>query len=889
MHEEYRPNPDALLAAIKREESRSKHGIGRLKIFLGMAAGVGKTYKMLEEAQNLKKSGVDVVVGIINTHGRKDTAALLEGLKSVPLQKINYKEIICEEFDLDAVLKLKPQLVLVDELAHTNVPGSRHPKRWQDVIELIDNGIDVYTTLNVQHIESLKEVVEGITGISIKETVPDSIIEASTHIEIVDITTEELLHRLRDGKVYLGDQSAIAARHFFQEDRLTALREVVLRYAAEKVDHDLHSMVSTVGRADSWKPRERLLVAVSHSPHSQKLIRTTRRLAFNLGAPWIAVHVEDGSILNSNDRAQLTKNLSLARDLGGEVVTTSDPNISIALERIARQKGVTQIIVGRPPKPKFFGLFQETRLLDDLARACTGIDIHIIRQDPLATARRWTIPSIPMKSKLFPYIFVFFFVLLITGLSWLVFPLFGYKIIGVIFLLSILLLSLYFRKGPIFFSAILYAISWDFFFAPPIGGLGVSTADDIAFIILFLLTAIVTGILTDRSKTHREMLIKREETTQALYEIARIIANAPSSTHILKAIQEHLGTILKGTCEILVKGPDNELIIPPNAILINNEKEKNAALWVFENEKEAGWSTSTLPLSENLYIPLKGYNEAVGVLIYHPKINQNLSIEEENFLYTVGQQLANYLERSLNEERSLQTEHLHEVEGIYQTILGSISKEFQHPLVSIQNAIKDLKNEQLKEELKGRSRNIFKIEHSSAGLAHIVDNISVMAKLSTGLIPIKKENHDVKELIDHVCGKIKATTNHHKIVLEIQENLPSVAFDYGLMELLLTNMISNAFAYSPPESSVEITAKTIDKELVLSVADEGNGIPPDKLEVIFEKFYRIPGNTKPGIGLGLTISKSIAEIHGGRIKAENRPTGGAIFTLYLPLEAHSGV
>lgn len=377
---EERPDPDKLLQAVQVDEI--SHNKGSLKVFLGMAAGVGKTFSMLEAAQKLQRNGIDLAIGVIDTHGRKETAALLQGLKVIPSQQISYKGALFLELNLDEILRVKPSLVLVDELAHSNVPGSKHAKRWQNVIEILNNGIDVYTTLNVQHIESLKEFVESITSISIRETVPDSIIEAATSIELVDITPEELLERLKQGKVYLGDKSSIAARNFFQKDRLMALREILMRYAAEKIDHDLHSMISMAARSIGWKHREKLLAAVNYSSHSQMLIRTTRRLAFNLNAPWIALHVNDGSALNPDEEKILAKNLSFASDLGAEVITVNDPDVAAAIKRTCKQEGVTQIVIGQEQTGfSFASLFRRT-LLDRLAYNCSEFDLHIVRKAP---------------------------------------------------------------------------------------------------------------------------------------------------------------------------------------------------------------------------------------------------------------------------------------------------------------------------------------------------------------------------------------------------------------------------------------------------------------------------------------------------------------------------
>lgn len=882
MSDENRPNPEDLLKVIKQEEKQSRKG--KLKIFLGMAAGVGKTYAMLEAAQKLHQDGKNVVIGIVDTHGRPETAKLLEGLKITPEKWINYKDTVFEELDIDEVIKQKPDLVLIDELAHSNVPGARHLKRWQDVVEILDDGIDVYTTLNVQHIESLKDVMEKITGTVIRETVPDLIVETANNIELVDLTPNELLQRLKEGKVYLGDQSVIAARHFFQEDRLTALREIVLRYAAEKVDHDLQGMVATLQRSNGWKPRERLLVAISHSPHSQKLIRITRRLAFTLDAPWIAVHVDNGTVLEESDHAMLDKNISLARNLGAEVVTTSDTDIAQAIQRVARQKSVSQIIIGRSPKRLILDFFQRNTLLDRLARECSDIDIHVIRQTMLSKThqRKWRLFRSPKQFS--AYFKVFCFVLLLTVLNGFLVSYLGYKLIGFILLLGILFLSLFFKKGPVFLASILFAVIWKLLFIPREGSFWEMSYDDSAFLIFFLITGMVTGILTDRGRKNKEMLIKREKSSRVLYEIVREIAGSPTLDNLLLSVKERLSSVLDGKCEIILKEMDGDLVFDNKQSLLTNEKEQAAANWVFQNGKEAGWSTFTLPSVQNLYIPLRGPHEVVGVLAYHPREDRALTIEEKNFFYTVGQQLANHLERSFVEERARKQENLKQTEKVYQSILSLISNLFESPLLTIQEAIKDLTRENKSHKPSMVSIRLEQIENSSESLFRIIENVSAMAQLSEGMMPLKRELHDLEELINGCIENVKKSTNTHQIHVRIQHHLPEISFDYNLIELLVYNLIFNAIEYSPPNSTVEIEAHLKGDYCVLSVIDEGQGIPKDKIESVFEKFYRVPGSASSGLGLGLAIAKTIAEIHGGSLRAQNREIGGSVFSLYLPLK-----
>lgn len=874
-------NPDALLNAIKYQESIS--GKGRMKIFLGMSAGVGKTYAMLKSAQALKEQGVDVVVGTINTHGRKETADLLIGLKTIPEKIIKYKGILFKEFDVDAILKLKPQLVLVDELAHTNVPGSRQTKRWQDIMEILDNGIDVFTTLNVQHIESLKDIVENITGIKIRETVPDSIIEAATSIEVIDFTPEEILKRLKEGKVYLGDTPELAIKHFFQEDHLTALREIVLRYAAEKVDHDLQKMLTTSDRANLWKPRERLLVGIDHDLYSQKAIRTTRRIASNLHAPWIALYVDDGKILDESESDILAKNLSLARNLGAEVITTHDPNIADGIKRIARQRGVSQIILGRPQQTKsFFNFFYKTSIVDKLEKECTDIDIHLVKQENLLKKSAKGLVSLSFEQPLYPYLYVLIFVLSLTGISWFLYSVVDYRAIGFFFLIGILLLSLFFKKGPIFLASILSAIIWTLLI-PPLGDFTITEYDDIGLVILFVLTAMITGILVDRAREQKEMLAKREDSIQGLYNIVRQISNSTSPKESFRLINDSLIRLFHGSFELIVKNINDGLQFEKQSLLVNDSKEKSTAVWVFDNGQEAGWSTDTLPSAQNLFLPLKGSREIVGVLVYKPEKKKLLTIEQKNFIYTICQQLAAHIERLFTEERGKQHEQLQLIEKVYENILIKISQEIKFPIFDIQNAVNGIKNKYMLEVIRIGLTEINTIEISIEKLIEIVNSMSVIVQFSENLIPVNKSMQNIRAIIEDSYKNLKKLTMGHRININFVNELPLIYIDPYLIRILLTNLITNAIKSSALESLIEIETKKSGDFLVLSVLDEGEKIPENQLDIIFEKFYGLQDLTSTRISIGLTAATAIAKLHHGHLKAENRPEKGTSFSLFLPI------
>lgn len=873
--EEFRPDPDAILSAIQREEKREKGG--NLKIFLGMAAGVGKTYAMLEAAQQRKQEGVDVVVGCINTHGRQETAKLLEGLEILPEKWVNYKDTVFEELDLDALLKRKPQIAIVDELAHTNVPGSRHPKRWQDVVDLLDAGIDVYTTLNVQHIESRKDMVETITDISIRETVPDTVLEKASQIELIDLSPTELLKRMKEGKVYLGPQSEIAAKHFFQEDRLTALREIALRLAAEKVDHDLHGLIGSTEKAKIWHPREKLLVGVDCSSHAQDLIRVTRRLASSLDAPWCALYVDTGVTLPEGEKAILTKNLAMARDLGAEVITTSDLDLVAAFQRIIDGKNITQVIIGRvKPLSWLQNLLGKKTFQQQLAHDNPEMGIYI---GPIEEEKPKISRVVQLRSQLASspqsYLKTLLFILCLTFLNHWLEPFIGYKTVGLVFLLGVLVLSLFTGRGPMLFGTTLSALIWALVFTPPRWNFVLSDPEDLIFFLLFFASAAITGSLISRIRDREDMLRIREENNQAIYEIVRIIATYPNSEEIFKAVTQRLGTLLKGDCHIIPKEIDNGLVFDETE---ENEKEQAVANWVFINNKTAGWSTETLAGVNNLYIPLHGFKETVGVMTYRPQNPaSNLLPEQQNVLYTVGQQLANYLERFFAHERSRREDYFKQVEKIQKALFDSISVEFRHPLQEIEEAAEEITQKEGGE----LSKSIKQIEDSSKNLRHTVDNILAMSRLQSGFFALNKQLIGLDELISACLTNTKQGLSGHTVVVNIPTDLPKAPMDFSLMELALCNILINAAEFAPKGTKITISGNADNIHLIVSIADQGPGVPPDVLEYLFDETGK---ENQMAQGFGLGIVKAISELHGGRFEILNTAPTGSVFSIFVPIQ-----
>lgn len=879
-----RPDPDALLAAITKAEAGTKGG--RLWIFFGMAAGVGKTFAMLKAAQERLKDGVDIVAGVVETHGRSDTDALLSGLPVVPRKRLEYRGVDLQEMDLDAILARRPQLALVDELAHTNAPGARHPKRWHDVIELLDSGIDVYTTVNVQHIESRKESVETITGVSIRELVPDSLLERAAQVILIDITPAELLKRLEEGKVYLGERAETALRNFFREDRLTALREMALRLTAEKVDNELQNLTAAKGSEKPWKPSERLMVAVSHSPYSAELIRATRRLAFGLDAPWLGVNVDTGAPLSDEDRATLARNMALVRELGGEMITTAEADAGAALKRIAQQRSVTQLIIGRPARRWLRDTVHGGTLLDQLARESATFDVHVLHTDwgaRVREPRRWPFRA---ESGFSPYGIALGAVVAAALVSSLVAPVLGYRAVGFLFLLTVLLISMVLSLGPVLFAAMVSALVWDYFFIPPFGTFHINEPEDVAMCAAYLLAAGITGTLTRRMRRAQDMLRVREHRTQVLYGIVQAMTSGRDRSSVLTDVAGRLGSILNGECCVMPSGVSSwlaESVYPPRD-WIEVENERAVAQWTFLLGQPAGWSTDTLPSAEAMYIPLKGNTETVGVLAYRPRNRVALLKEETDLLFSVSQQLAILMERQMLQERTNETERLKSSETLHQTILDSVSHEIRTPLTGIMGAASALQNDQIASNSDSRAQLVQELMANTERLNRVVANLLDISRLSSGTLALNKDWHDIGDVISVALDSAGKALERHTVTTTFAEHTPLIRVDFQLLEQAILNLLLNASVHTPPGSTIAIETLLESTVVRVSVSDNGPGIPDSALPHVFEKFYRIPGTSAGGTGTGLAIAKAIIDAHGGKISVEKSKPGGASFIIRLPVE-----
>ncbi|MGE4130781.1 MAG: ATP-binding protein [Bdellovibrionales bacterium] len=873
--------PDQILEVIERRESQSKRG--RLRIFLGMCPGVGKTYSMLKAAREQLQRGIRVTVAVVETHGRKETEDLLQGLPVVPKKPIEYKGTNLFEMDLDTILAERPTLVLVDELAHTNAPGSRHQKRYQDIEELLDAGIDVYTTLNIQHIESRNDQVAQITGVQIRETVPDSFLENATQIELVDLPPEDLLHRLNEGKVYIADRAVAAAENFFKEEHLTALRELALRFTAEKVDQDLHDQMTIKGIEGPWNTNERLLVAISHSPYSSRLIRTTRRMAFNLEAPWVALYVDTGHSLSKEDQDTLQKNISLARELGAEVITLADPSIVHAIQTICADKNVTQIVMGRPDRRFFRDLVARGTLLDQLVRETSKIDVHVIRAMRKPLYRGFYLKWPELRSGFISYYNTAWFIAGASFFGYALLQYVGYRAIGPYFLLVILAVASVASPGPILLAATSSAIIWDFFFIPPQFTFYISSFEDAMMVISYFVTALVGGLLTSRIRRQEAVLQSREEKTRLLYEFVQRLSNSKTDLEINATLSDTVEKIFAGRCALFFIDRDGKIDWDKWFGKPLEENELAVARWSFENGKQAGWSTQTLSGSACFCTPLRGKAGIVGVLAYFPeKLDRSLSVDQEDFLETVLSQSAVAFERFRFSEAA-QTAKLYEAsEQLHQTLLNSVSHELRTPITALIGLATALKDDRTVNDQKARALVTDEMVRSAQRLDRVVENLLDLSRLQKGGLQLKKEWFEISDLADESVASLKDELVGRKINV-LKKDAIVLEADFRLLSHSLIQLILNAAKYSPKEGNIDLEIFRDASRIRIMVRDEGGGIPSGQEAKIFDKFFRLPGTPTGGLGLGLTIASSIVELHGGKVLARNRTDKiGAVFEIELP-------
>lgn len=883
----YRPDPDALLASVQKDEARQARG--KLKIFIGMAAGVGKTYAMLEAAQRQKLAGVDVVIGYVETHKRTETSALLTGLEQIPLRRLEYRGTWFQELDTDAVITRRPSLVLVDELAHTNVHGARHLKRWQDVLELLDAGLNVWTTVNVQHFESRADAVRQITGVHVHETVPDSLLDFADEIELIDISPEDLRKRLAEGKVYTTERVEVAANNFFRLGNLTALREMALRLTAEHVDHQLQDYMQLKQIAGPWKSGERLMVAVGPSPFSERLIRWTRRIAYNLEAPWLAAYIETSQTLDVDAKERLARNIALARSLGAEIVTGVGNDIPSALLRIARQRNVSQLVIGKPQHTRWQTFIRGGSLVDHIIRESGDIDVYVVTGDERYP--QGLIPttfSLPDRhSKRNHYLLALMFVMIITLIDLYLFNTFSwvtYQAVGLTELMVVLLIAAYLGRGPALLAALVSAISLNFLFITPRFTFSIAHFEDVILFALYFAIAILTGNLTARLRVQERQARYNAERTSALYTLAHESATAVNMDDVLKTAVTQIQRAFDAECAILL-AREGQLGRTPHesSTLKLSDKEYSVALWAYEHSKSAGCFTDTLSQAANQYHPLNTPTRTVGVIGIRTQRNERLTFDQETLLEMFLSQTALVIEREILDEAAEQAAMLHESERLYTTLLNSISHELRTPIATIKGASSSLLDPITSNNAEARVALAKDIQSSADRLNRLVENLLDMSRLESGRLQLKREWCDLGDLIGVAVQRVNYCARTHQIQLQLMPNIPLIQLDFVLMEQVIVNLLDNACNYTPPNTHIIIATRLLSQYLEITITDNGAGIPQSLIERVFDKFYRLPGTATGGTGLGLSISRGLVEAHGGKLTVENIPTGGARFTIQLPV------
>jgi len=890
-----RPNPDELLRRVEAEAERARRG--KLTLFFGAAPGVGKTYAMLEAARAAVREKRDVVVGVVETHGRFETAALLAGLELLPRRVLHDHGIEVEEFDLDGALKRRPGLILIDELAHSNAQGSRHPKRWQDVAELLDAGIDVLSTLNVQHVESLNDVIAKIAGIVVRETVPDSVLEQAHEIKLVDLPPDDLLERLRDGKVYVPAQAQRAIENFFRKGNLIALRELALRQTAERVDAQMRAYRREQGIEQTWAVAEQIIVGVSPSPSSLRLVRAARRMAAALHARWFAVYVEARTArgLSPGDAARLASNLRVAAQLGAEVVTLSGDDPAEAILRFSRERNVTKIIVGKPLTTRLRDRFRAS-LVDHLVRRSGDIDVYVTAGDREGEALAAERPSRPP-----PHVPSFAAAALVmataTGVAWLLFRRDQLPDVVMTYLLGIMLVSSRYGLGPSVFAALLGVAAVDFFFVPPFLTLAVRDFRHVVtFAVMFLVAVVISG-LTQRVRNQAAAARQREQRTQALYALARELTGAQDGKRVLEIGAAQIEAAFRATVSVFAPDARGELVLVfPGGVgsaagVAQHEKDGSIARWVWQHRQEAGHGTNTLPSSDALYVPLMASGGVVGVLGLRAESWQALTtIEQRRQLDAFTVQLALALERAWLTEQTEKARREVETEQLRSSLLSSVSHDLRTPLAVITGAASTLVQPGTRLEEGLRRELTQSILDEAERLNRLIRNLLDMTRLESGTVRVQKEWQPLEEVVGAALGRLERRLVGRDIRVHIPADLPLVPFDAVSLEQVLINLVENAVKYGA--DPIEIRASAAAHEVQVQVADRGPGIPAGEEARVFDKFHRAVSDGRAGgggVGLGLSICRAIIAAHGGRIWAENRDGGGVALRFVLPVEGDAPI
>lgn len=884
-----RPSPDALLETAERELR------GKLKIFFGAAPGVGKTYEMLGSGRTQRDEGVDVVIGVVETHGRGETAALVDGFEVIPRVKIGHKGHRLEEMDLDAILLRQPQLVLVDELAHSNAPGARHPKRFQDVEEILARGINVYTTLNVQHVESLNDIVAQITGIRVRETVPDSIIDRADDIEIIDLTPDDLIKRLNEGKVYLPGTAQRAIKHYFRPGNLTALRELALRRTAQRVDDQLVTHMQANAIDGPWAAGDRILVCVDHRAGGGALVRHARRRADRMRAPWEAIYIETPRSvdLSEPEKNALTANLRLAEQLDGTVKTLPGQDIAQEIIRYATASNVTHIIIGKSTRPRWRDYFQRS-ILHEVIRLSGNISVDVVAgtapvKDALggvASARP------PRKINLQSYALSTLYVAVAVGFGMFLDQFLDVRNVALVFLMAILTSAVSAGFGPALYASFASAIAFNFFFLPPVHTLTIRDPESVIALVFFLLVGITASNLTARVQRQAVAASKRARVTQELNHFSRKLAGAGTLDDVLWATSYQIASMLNVRVVLLL--PEQGTLIvkagyPPDDTL--DDADIAAARWTWEHDRPAGRGADTLPGARRLYLPLRTKRNAVGVIgLDDDREGPLLTPDQRRLLDALADQSAVAIERIQLVHDLDRARLVAESDRLRSALLTSISHDLKTPLAAIMGAAGTLRDYADALPKQDRVDLLGSVIDESERLNRFISNLLDMTRLESGAIQPNWGLHDLSDIVGTALRRAAKILRDHPVSVVLEPDLPMLRIDPVLFEQVMFNLLDNAAKYAPAGSDIAIRAWVDSGSIVVQIMDEGPGIPPEDLESVFNSFYRVrkTDHVTAGTGLGLSICRGFVEALGGKIIVRNR-TGhsGAVFTIRLPIPSAS--
>jgi two-component system, OmpR family, sensor histidine kinase KdpD len=895
---EYRPDPDLLLAKVQQQEAQSQRG--KLRIYFGSSAGVGKTYAMLATAHKVKAEGRDVLVGVVETHGRPETAVLLSGLEVLPRRLMSYRGKELSEFDLDAALSRRPSLILIDELAHSNVQGARHPKRWQDVEELLSAGIDVFSTLNVQHLESLNDVVGGITQVRVSETIPDTVFDAADEVFLVDIPADELLTRLKAGKVYVEAQAERAAHNFFRKGNLMALRELALRRTADRVEGDVQAYRVDQSIGSVWKTANALLTCVGPDSGAERVVRAAARLASQLNADWHAIYVETPALqrLPAARRERILGTLNLAQELGATTAVIANPQVAESVIAYARSHNLSKLVIGRDPARRLWpwqrSSGQKLSLLaPDIDLVEIGRTDGLVRDGIVKSAisfpgDRGGESSEQRKAKRLRYLWAALACIGVTVASMPLAVRFDRSNIVAIFILVVVLTGVRLGRGPAALAAVLNVAAFDFFFVPPRFSFAVSDVQYVLTFAVMLAVGLIAGQLTAGLRFQARVASHREERAGSLYEIARDLSGAVQIDQVVKISCESIERTFRASAALLLPDEQAHLILkPPNATAIVGKPlsvDIGIAQWAFDRGQAAGFSTDTLPGSDVLYVPLRAPSRARGVLALRANNRRLLLIpEQRQLLDTFAALVAIALERVHYVGVAQDALISMESERLRNSLLAALSHDLRTPLTVLVGLAESLIF--TKPELSPQQRETAgAINEEAHRMSALVSNLLDMARIESGGVKLNLEWQPLEEVVGAALAAARNMLKQHHVELRIPRDLPLIRFDALLIERVLVNLLENAAKYTPADSTVTLSSEIIADQLSVSVADNGPGLPIGREDAVFEKFTRGDRESAtPGVGLGLAICRAIVESHGGRIVGRNRPGGGALFTFTLPL------